>query len=217
MWPTEQRRFIVVEGPIGVGKTTLARRIAETLDCEPVFEAPEANPFLLRYYENPRDAAFPAQMFFLFQRAQQLAELSHDDLFARGRIADYILDKDRLFAQLTLDANELELYEASYRLLNPRTPRPDLVIYLQAPVEVLQRRIRERARGGEERISADYLKKVNEAYARFFHDYAASPLLIVNASVIDLAHNDDHFQMLMQQIASIRAGRHYFNPLPELM
>lgn len=207
-------RFIVVEGPIGVGKTTLARRLADTFGSELLLEGAEENPFLERFYQNPRSAALPLQMFFLFQRARQMQELRQGDMFEPVRVADFMLEKDRLFAELTLDSDELRLYEQAYGLLTPNAPVPDLVIYLQAPVEVLQTRITKRARAGEEYIAPEYLHKVASSYARFFYNYDASPLLIVNAAEIDLAHSDRDYLQLLEQIRTIRSGRHYFNPLP---
>jgi len=207
-------RFIVVEGPIGVGKTTLARRLADTFGSELLLEGAEENPFLERFYLDPRSAALPVQMFFLFQRARQMQELRQGDMFEPVRVADFMLEKDRLFAELTLDNDELRLYEQAYGLLTLDAPLPDLVIYLQAPVEVLQARISKRARPGEEYISPDYLHKVASSYARFFYNYDASPLLIVNAAEIDLARSDRDYLQLLEQIRTIRSGRHYFNPLP---
>jgi deoxyadenosine/deoxycytidine kinase len=171
-------RYIVVEGPIGVGKTSLARRLAASLGAETVLEQADENPFLERFYRNPKAGALPAQLYFLFQRAQQLAALRQDDLFAPLRVADYLLAKDRLFAQLTLDADEFGLYEQIHAKLAIDAPRPDLVVYLQAPVTVLMERIARRGIGYEGRISADYLERLNGAYAQFFLDYDTGPVLI---------------------------------------
>src|SRR5690348_7780452 len=169
-------RFIVVEGPIGVGKTSLARRLGESLSADLVLEQAADNPFLERFYRNPRAGAFPAQLYFLFQRAQQLAALKQQDLFAPVRVADYLLEKDRLFAQVTLDEAEFALYEQVSAKLAIESPKPDLVIYLQAPVGVLLERIAKRGIGYEREISAEYLERLNEAYARFFHEFEAAPL-----------------------------------------
>lgn len=207
-------RFIVIEGPIGVGKTTLARRLADTFGSELLLEGAEENPFLERFYRDPRGAALPTQMFFLFQRAQQFQELRQGDMFEPVRVADFMLEKDRLFAGLTLDEDELRLYEQAYALVTMDAPRPDLVIYLQAPVGVLQGRIATRGRRGEEHITDRYLERLSEAYAEFFYDYSTSPLLIVNAATIDFAHNDEDYRTLLEQVRGIRSGRHYFNPLP---
>ncbi len=210
-------RFIVVEGPIGVGKTTLARRLAETFGSQLLLEGAEENPFLERFYRNPRDGALPVQMFFLFQRARQMQALRQGDMFEPVRVSDFMLEKDRLFAELTLDSDELHLYEQAYELLTVDAPAPDLVIYLQAPEEVLMQRIARRARRGEEYIDAAYLKRVTDAYARFFYDYDGAPLLIVNASEIDLASSDGDYIMLLEQIRSVTRGRHYFNPIPSML
>ena len=206
-------RYIVVEGPIGVGKTSLARRLAASLGAQTVFEQAEENPFLERFYRNPKAGALPAQLYFLFQRAQQLAALRQDDLFAPLRVADYLLAKDRLFAQLTLDADEFGLYEQIHAKLAIDAPRPDLVVYLQAPVTVLMDRIARRGIGYEGRISADYLERLNGAYAQFFLDYDAGPLLIVNAASIDPLNNDADYQELLGAISRMRSGRLYYNPL----
>ena len=210
-------RFIVIEGPIGVGKTTLARRLAETFGSELLLEGAEDNPFLERYYEDPRAGALPVQMFFLFQRARQMQELRQGDMFEPVRVADFMLEKDRLFAEMTLDPDELALYEQAYSLLTMDAPRPDLVIYLQAPVEVLLQRIAKRGRSGEEYINGDYLRKVMDGYSRFFYDYEATPLLIVNAAEIDLAQSDADYIMLLEQIREVKRGRHYFNPVPSML
>ena len=206
-------RYIVIEGPIGVGKTSLARRLAASLGAETVLEQADENPFLERFYRNPKAGALPAQLYFLFQRAQQLAALRQDDLFAPLRVADYLLAKDRLFAQLTLDADEFGLYEQIHAKLAIDAPRPDLVVYLQAPVTVLMERIARRGIGYEGRISADYLERLNGAYAQFFLDYDAGPLLIVNASSIDPLNNDADYQELLGAISRMRGGRLYYNPL----
>jgi deoxyadenosine/deoxycytidine kinase len=206
-------RYIAIEGPIGVGKTSLARRLSATLDGELLLEEPETNPFLERFYRDPRGAALPTQLFFLFQRVQQVERLRQSDIFAEARIADYLLDKDRLFATLTLDREELELYDKVAASLKFEPPVPDLVVYLQAPVDTLLFRIARRGVDFEQRIGRRYLERLTEAYARFFHDYDAAPLLIVNAAVIDPVHNDVHFGMLLGEIERIRSGRHFFNPV----
>jgi deoxyadenosine/deoxycytidine kinase len=206
-------RFLVVEGPIGVGKTTLTRRLAQSLQGETLLEAAEENPFLERFYQNPKQAALPTQLFFLFQRARQLQELRQSDLFAPVRIADFMMEKDRLFAQLTLDDDELRLYDLAYNSLTLDVPAPDLVIYLQAPVDVLMSRVQKRGRSFEQTLDAAYLEGLVEAYTRFFHYYNETPLLIVNATEIDLVNNDRHYDMLLERVFEIRSGRHYFNPV----
>lgn len=207
------RSFIVVEGPIGVGKTSLVRRLAASLGAETVLEQADENPFLERFYRNPKVGALPAQLYFLFQRAQQLAQLKQHDLFAPRRVADYLLAKDRLFARLTLDEEEFKLYEQVHDKLAIDAPRPDLVVYLQAPVDVLLERIARRGIAYEGLIDRTYLTRLNEAYARFFHEYDASPLLIVNAASIDPVSNDADFDELKAAITRMGPGRLYFNPL----
>lgn len=205
-------RYVVIEGPIGVGKTSLARRIGADFGGELLLEGAEDNPFLERFYKNPRHAALPTQLFFLFQRAQQMQALRQNDLFAPVRVADFMLEKDRLFAQLNLDDDELRLYEQVYASLTLDAPRPDLVIYLQAPVEVLLERVQKRGRSAERFIETNYLQRLTEAYTRFFHYYSDSPLLIVNAAEIDLVNNPRDYQQLIERLSQVRSGRHYFNP-----
>ncbi len=205
-------RFIVIEGPIGVGKTSLARRLAKSLSGQLVLEQADQNPFLERFYRNPRAAAFQTQLFFLFQRARQLEDVRQADLFGAVRIADYLLEKDRLFAQVTLDEAEYALYERVYERVVVDAPRPDLVVYLQAPVDVLVDRIGKRGIRYEQYIERGYLDKLSQAYARFFHAYDASPLLIVNAAAIDPVNNDGDYQLLYNEIVKARRGRHFFNP-----
>ena len=207
------QRFVIVEGPIGVGKTSLARRLAQATGAELVLEQAEENPFLERFYRNPRAGAFPAQLFFLFQRARQLQALRQGDLFAPARVADYLLDKDRLFARVTLDDEEFALYEQVYSRMSVEAPRPDLVVYLQAPVDVLLERIAKRGIGYEQAIDRAYMEKLLDAYTRFFHHYDASPLLIVNAAEIDPAGNDEDFADLHEVIRRTKRGRHYYHPL----
>ena len=206
-------RYIVVEGPIGVGKTSLARRLADSFETELLLEGSEENPFLERFYRDPRSAALAAQLFFLFQRARQMQAMRQADLFQPVRVADFLMEKDRLFAEITLDADELKLYEQVYYHLAVDAPVPDLVIYLQAPEEVLLKRIARRGIRYERKIDADYLRRLSEAYARMFLDYEASPVLIVNATHIDLIDNEKDYQALLEQIRITRRGRQYFNPL----
>jgi len=206
-------RYIAIEGPIGVGKTSLARRLADALAAELLLEEPGSNPFLERFYRDPRGAALPTQLFFLFQRVQQIEQLRQADIFADTRISDYLIDKDRLFAEINLDRNELSLYDKVASSLAFEAPVPDLVVYLQAPVDTLLFRIARRGIDSEQRIARRYLERLAEAYARFFHDYDAAPLLIVNAAVLDPVHNDAHFEMLLGEIGRVRSGRHFFNPV----
>ena len=208
-------RFIVVEGPIGVGKTSLAKRLAESFGSDLILEQPGENPFLERFYRNRRTAALPAQLFFLFQRVRQIEEIRQSDLFSPVRIADFLLEKDRLFAEINLDPNELTLYQQVYDTLNPDPPSPDLVIYLQAPPDVLMRRVAGRGLAYEKSIEADYLERLGEAYARFFYEYNAAPLLIVNAAAIDPIHRELDYRELLRAIHRTRHGRHFFNPAIE--
>ena len=206
-------RFIVVEGPIGVGKTSLACRIGASLSADLVLEQAMQNPFLERFYRNPRAGAFPAQLYFLFQRAQQLAALKQQDLFSPIIVADYLLDKDKLFARVTLDEAEYALYEQVSSKLDIQAPKPDLVVYLQAPVDVLLERIARRGIGFEQHMQRDYLERLNESYARFFHEYDATPLLIVNAASIDPVNNQSDYDELFSAITRMKRGRLYYNPL----
>ena len=205
-------RYIVVEGPIGVGKTSLATRLADSFCGELVLEHLTENPFLERFYRSGRQAALPAQLFFLFQRARQLEELRQTDMFAPVRIADFLIDKDRLFAELNLDREELVLYEQIVEKLDIDAPLPDLVIYLQASVDTLLQRISRRGIPYERMIDRRYLERLTEAYARHFHSYDEAPLLIVNASAIDPVQNDSDYEQLYQQIRRTSGGRHFFNP-----
>ncbi len=205
-------RHIAIEGPIGVGKSTLAKRLAESLNYTPVFEQAEENPFLEQFYSKQANSALATQLFFLFQRVQQLDSLGDGDLFSGGYVADYLFAKDPLFASITLDSNELALYRKVYEQLAPNPPPVDLVIYLQAPVKVLRERVIQRGVRFERHISGDYLEALNEAYSEFFLRFDSSPLVIVNAAEIDFAHNEQHYQQLLEYLLDIRGGRHYFNP-----
>ncbi len=208
-------QFIAVEGPVGVGKTTLARRLGSTFNYDILLEeAPRENPFLERFYRHPRQVALATQLHFLFQRATQLQTIRQNDMFEPVRVSDFCMEKDRLFAEMYLDVHELELYNRAWEMQTRDLPQPDLVIYLQAPVDVLKDRIKERGVEAERLIGNGYLKRLNEAYAQFFHYYEASPLLIVNASEIDLAHNEQDYRQLVEEILICRKGRHYFNPKP---
>jgi deoxyguanosine kinase len=208
-----ESRYIAIEGPIGVGKTSLARRLAASLDSELLLEEAGANPFLERFYQDPRGAALPTQLFFLFQRVRQIERLRQSNIFSDTSISDFLIEKDRLFAEINLDRDELVLYEKVFESLAFEAPVPDLVVYLQAPVDTLLFRVANRGVDYEKHIGRRYLERLAEAYARFFHDYDASPLLIVNAAVIDPIHNDDHYQVLLDEIRRSRSGRRFFNPV----
>ena len=205
-------QFIVVEGPVGVGKTTLARRLSESFNTELLLEGADENPFLNEFYSSKKNVAFQTQLFFLFQRAQQMQDLKQADMFRPVHVADFIMEKDRLFAELTLDDEEFKLYQQIYQHLTIDAPAPDLVIYLQASVDVLRKRISHRGRDYERSMNSEYLNRLNESYARFFHDYTQSPLLIVNAEEIDLVNNENDYILLLEQIRKVKSGRHYFNP-----
>ncbi|MGA1730946.1 MAG: deoxynucleoside kinase [Steroidobacteraceae bacterium] len=193
----------------------LAAELKRRFGAEPVLEQPDENPFLERFYKNPRAGALPAQLYFLFQRARQLQELRQQDLFAPVRVADYLLEKDRLFARVTLEDDEYALYEQVYGRLSLDAPVPDLVVFLQAPVDVLLERIAARGVRYEKHIERDYLLRLIDAYTRFFHQYSASPLLIVNAAEIDPVGDSRDFEQLFEAIRRTRSGRHYFNPLKD--
>ena len=210
-------RFIAVEGPIGVGKTSLTKRLAETFNYELLLENAEENPFLDRFYQNPRQHALATQLFFLFQRAQQIAESRQSDLFEPVRVSDFLIDKDRLFAELNLEKDEYDLYHKVYQHLVIDAPKPDLVIYLQAPTEVLLQRIQKRGITSEQMIESEYLNQLNRAYTEFFHYYSDSKLLIVNSAEIDLVANDEDYEQLVTYILSLPNGTHYFNPKPTLL
>jgi len=207
-------RYIVVEGPIGVGKTTLAKRLAGSLGGEALLEAPGDNPFLPRFYQDPRTNALATQLSFLFQRVRQLEGIRQSDLFAPVRVGDFMIEKDRLFAELTLDADEFALYRQVYERIAGAAMTPDRVIYLQAPVDVLLARIAARGIAYEEDMDPRYLDRVVAAYTHFFHHYEAAPLVIVNAAEIDFAHGDADYAQLFDLLQSISGGRHYLNPLP---
>lgn len=205
--------YIVIEGPIGVGKTSLARRLAESFETDLLLEGAAENPFLERFYRDPRSGALPAQLFFLFQRARQIQDMRQSDMFRPVQVADFLLEKDRLFAELTLDADELQLYNQVYEHVTLDAPAPDLVIYLQAPEDVLLKRIAKRGIRYERMIDATYLRNLSEAYARMFLNYEAAPVLIVNAENINLVDNDRDYAALLEQIQVTRQGKHYFNPM----
>jgi len=209
--------YLVVEGPIGVGKTSLVKRLAESFGSDTLLENAEENPFLDRFYQNGQQAALPTQLFFLFQRSKQLGALRQKDMFRTALVADFMLEKDPLFARLSLDDDELKLYEQVFAQLAIEAPIPDLVVYLQAPVETLLRRIKKRNCEAELEMGANYLRKLSDAYTAFFYYYNRSPLLIINATEINPVERDADYQLLLERICSIRSGKHYFNPAPLLL
>ena len=204
-------RHIVVEGPIGAGKTSLTYRLAEKLDGEVLLERPEVNPFLPKFYQDMSRYALQTQLFFLFQRIQQLRELSQLDLFAKVRVADFFIDKDPLFAHLVLSGDELHLYQTIYETLRPQAPRPDLVIYLQAQPDTLFRRVKKRGIGYEREIGEEYLSALADSYNRFFYHYVDAPVLIVNSENLNFVDRDSDLELLLQRIAAMRGGREFFN------
>lgn len=206
-------RYIVVEGPIGVGKTSLAKKLAESFASELILEQADDNPFLERFYRNRRHAALPTQLYFLLQRARQIEQIRQSDMFSPVRIADFLLQKDRLFAELNLDPTELELYDQVAGTLALDPPTPDLVVYLQAPAPVLMKRIASRGVAYERLIDQDYLERLGEAYARFFYEFDEAPLLIVNAESIDPIHREADYRELLSTIGRIKRGRHFYNPV----
>ena len=204
-------RYLVVEGPIGAGKTSLARRLAPRVTADLVLEQPEENPFLARFYQDMARFALPTQLFFLFQRARMLEPLAQPDMFGRPVIGDFLLDKDPLFARLTLSADELALYQKIYDALRPRAPTPDLVVYLQAQPATLVERVRRRAKGYERPVSEEYLAMLAESYARFFYHYNAAPLLIVNSDNLNFVERDSDFELLVSRLRAMRSRREFFN------
>lgn len=210
-------KYIAVEGPIGVGKTTLTKYLAETFNYDTLLERAEENPFLERFYANEKNAALSTQLFFLFQRAQQLNELKQTDLFHPVRVADFLMAKDHLFAEVTLEEDELKLYQQVYDRVTIDSPTPDLVIYLQASTDILISRIEKRGIAAEKSINGDYLNTLNEAYARFFHFYDEGPLLIINADDIDWVNNPEDYKNLVEYMLQIKRGRHYYNPTAAML
>lgn len=207
----EKCRYIVVEGPIGAGKTSLARSLAQSLGADALLEAPDENPFLAKFYDDMRRFALPTQLNFLFQRVDQIRGLTQLDMFRRPTVADFLLDKDPLFARLNLNDDEYALYDKVYSHLRPQTPTPDLVIYLQAPVTTLIERVHKRGVGYERTISEHYLARLADAYTRYFYQYTEAPLLIVNSERLNFVDDPDHLRLLLNRIGSMRGQREFFN------
>jgi deoxyadenosine/deoxycytidine kinase len=204
-------RYVVVEGPIGAGKTSLARALAQHMGADVLLELPEDNPFLARFYADMARYALPAQLNFLFQRVDQLRGLAQLDMFGRATVADFLFDKDPLFARLNLTDDEFALYDKIYTHLKPQVPVPDLVVYLQAPVATLVERVHRRGVEGERQMPESYLARLAEAYARFFYQYDEAPLMIVNSERLNFVDNPDHFALLVQRIDAMRGQREFFN------
>ena len=207
----DKYRYIVVEGPIGAGKTSLARVMSERTGGTALLEEPDANPFLPGFYQDRDRYALPTQLYFLFQRARHAGALNQPDLFARLTVADFMLEKDALFARLNLNDDELSLYQQVYARVQPRTPPPDLVIYLQASTETLIERVRGRGVAYERAMPDEYLLRLAEAYARFFYQYEASPLLIVNSENLNFVAQPGDFDLLLSRICAMRGPREFFS------
>jgi deoxyadenosine/deoxycytidine kinase len=205
-------RYIAVEGPIGVGKSSLVRLMADRLETRPIYETVDENPFLGRFYRDRRSYAFQTQIFFLMSRYKQLSELGQIDLFNRTAVCDYLFERDLIFARLNLDRSEFELYLELYRLLSAKLPKPNLVVYLQADTPTLMRRIRMRARQQESTVNDDYIERVNVAFNEYFFSYKGGPLLIINTSNIDFVKNPEDLDTLMAKVTGEVKGVEFFNP-----
>ncbi len=204
--------YIVVEGPIGSGKTTLAKMLVERFPVDYLSEKAETNPFLPRFYQDAQRYGLPTQLFFLFQRANQIKDLNQRDMFAKPIVADFFLEKDPIFARLNLDDEEYTLYQQIYHHLQIQAPKPDLVIYLQTPIDALMERIEERSISYEQEIPREYIERLANAYSEFFHSYDASPVLIVNNEKLNILKNPGAFNLLLSRIEQIKGQREFFNP-----
>ena len=207
----DRYRYVVVEGPIGAGKTSLTHKLAERLSADTLLENASDNPFLPRFYQEPKRYALPTQLHFLFERSRQLRELAQGDLFRAGTVSDFLIDKDMLFARLNLDDDEFELYQKVYADLAPQAPTPDLVIYLQAPIDALQERVKRRGVEFERGMDAGYLQRLANSYSEFFHRYDAAPLLIVNTSNLNFAQSEEDFELLLERMTKMRGPREFFS------
>ena len=210
-------KYIVIEGPIGVGKTSLSNKLALEWDAELILENVDDNPFLSKFYKNPREVSLQTQLYFLLTRTRQVQSFKQQDIFSQTRVSDFMLQKDRLFAQVTLNNEEYDLYDQLYSYMAVDIPKPDLLIYLQAPANVLMKRIKKRGRNFEKYINTEYLERLNSMYLKFFSTYDGSPLLIVNAEDIDFVNTAIDYKNLLDKIYSIDKGRHYFNPLASII
>ena len=204
-------RYVVVEGPIGAGKTSLTHKLAERLNADTLLENASDNPFLPRFYQEPKRYALPTQLHFLFERSRQLRELAQGDLFRAATVSDFLIDKDMLFARLNLDDDEYELYQKVYADLAPQAPTPDLVIYLQAPIDALMERVKRRGVEFERGMDAGYLQRLANSYSEFFHRYEAAPLLIVNTSNLNFAESEEDFELLVERVSKMRGPREFFS------
>lgn len=209
--PLDKYRHIVVEGPIGVGKTSLAQRLAEHAGARTLLERPQDNPFLVRFYQDAARYALPTQLFFLFQRIDEVRELAQLDLFSNRIISDYLFEKDALFARLTLSEDEFKLYQTIYQSLALQAPTPDLVIYLQASTDALLERVQRRGLHHERTIGDDYLARLAKNYGEFFHHYDAAPLLVVNSDNLNFVDHDEDFELLLERIQNMRGSREFFS------